>query len=61
MACMVNHRADVWWERRQQSKIDRTTPDTKCYNSIFWQNYTLLEQKGIVSSIIDEKIKFKKT
>ena len=25
------------------------------------QNYTLLEQKGIVSSIIDEKIKFKKT
>ena len=26
-----------------------------------WQNYTLLEQKGIISSIIDEIIKFEKT
>ena len=25
------------------------------------QNYTLLEQKGIISSIIDEIIKFEKT
>ena len=27
----------------------------------FGQNYTLLEQKGIISSIIDEIIKFEKT
>ena len=27
----------------------------------FWQNYTLLEQKGVISSIIDEIIKLRKT
>ena len=26
-----------------------------------WQNYTLLEQKGIISSRVDEIIKFEKT
>ena len=28
---------------------------------IHWQNYTLLEQKGGISSIIDEIIKLRKT
>ena len=43
----------------------RISADTEEWPEMDWenkrQNYTLQEQKGIVSSIIDEKIKFKKT
>ena len=35
----------------------------KCFlsDADIWQNYTLLEQKGVISSIIDEIIKLRKT